>query len=112
MLSRGDILSFFDEIVVTHIDHVFMIPSSKGRFMEMERRVDFGLSFCGDGQITYTQQGEKIVSDRFHAVILPQGGCYTLQGDEAGVFPLVNFRATEQFTDKLLSIKITSIFKI
>lgn len=99
-------MSVFNDIVITHIDDVFMVPSPKGRLMDMERRVDYGLSFCKSGQITYTQNGTPTVSNKDCAVILPQGGSYRLYGDEAGVFPLINFRTAEPFTDCFLKIPL------
>lgn len=95
-----------DNIVITAVDDIFMIPSAKGRYMEMKNRVDYGLSFCKSGQITYTQNGKVTVSDRYHAVILPQGGSYTLYGDESGVFPLINFRTLSPFTDEFIAVRL------
>ena len=102
-------MDILDSIVLTHIDGVFTVPSAKGRFVEMENRVDFGLSFCTGGKITYTQGAKQIVSDKQHAVFLPQGGAYTLRGDETGTFPLINFRTLEPFTEKFIAIKIENL---
>lgn len=101
-------MSVFNDIVITHIDDVFMVPSGKGRFVNMEHRVDYGLSFCKSGQITYTQNGTPTVSNKECAVILPQGGSYKLYGDEAGVFPLINFRTADPFTDSFIKIPLQS----
>lgn len=43
------------------------------------------------GQITYTQNGEKYISDKDNAIILPKGKSYSLKGDKTGIFPIVNF---------------------
>ncbi len=99
-------MSLFDGIVITAIHEVILVPSPKGRYTEMKNRHSYGLSFCKSGQITYTLNGEKTVSDRFHAVILPKGGSYTLYGDEAGAFPLVNFDLLSHFTDRFISIPL------
>ncbi len=99
-------MSIFDEIIITDISRVFMVPSPKGRYTEMKNRETYGLSFCKSGQITYTQNGVKTVSDKHHAVILPMGGSYTLYGDETGVFPLINFSTLTPFTDKFISIPL------
>ena len=99
-------MSVFNDIVITNIDDVFMVPSPKGRFVEMVKRIDFGLSFCKNGQITYTQNGTPTVSNKNCAIILPQDGNYELYGDEAGVFPLINFRTTKHFTDKFIKIPL------
>ena len=99
-------MSVFDEIVITEIKDVLMIPSPKGRYTEMKNRESYGLSFCKSGQITYTQNGTETVSDKYHAVILPKGGTYTLYGDETGVFPLINFSTLTPFTDKFISVPL------
>ena len=99
-------MSLFDEIVITEIKDVLMIPSPKGRYTEMKNRESYGLSFCKSGQITYTQNGTETVSDKYHAVILPKGGTYTLYGDETGSFPLVNFHTTEPFADSFIKISL------
>lgn len=99
-------MSIFDEITITDISGILMVPSPKGRYTEMRNRSNYGLSFCKSGQITYTQNGITTVSDRYHAIILPMGGSYTLYGDETGVFPLINFSTLAPFTDKFISIPL------
>lgn len=99
-------MNIFNNIVVSAIDDIFFVPSAKGRFFNMTGRVDYGLTFCQSGKITYEQNGKKVVSDRYHAVILPQGGFYTLSGDENGVFPLINFRTAFPFTEELIGVEI------
>ncbi len=102
----GDKMSLFDGVVVTAIHEVLLVPSPKGRYTEMKNRESYGLSFCKSGQITYTQNGTEAVSDKYHAIILPKGGGYTLYGNEAGVFPLINFSTLLPFTDKFISIPL------
>ncbi len=102
----GDKMSLFDGVVITAIHEVLLVPSPKGRYTEMKNRESYGLSFCKSGQITYTQNGTEAVSDKYHAIILPKGGSYTLYGDEAGVFPLVNFSTLSPFTDNFISIPL------
>ena len=81
-------MSVFDEIVITEIKDVLMIPSPKGRYTEMKNRESYGLSFCKSGQITYTQNGTETVSDKYHAEILPKGGTYTLTATKREFSPL------------------------
>ena len=78
-------------ITITDIKEIFTVFSPKGRFVKIENRKCFGLSFCIDGQITYTHNGNKIISDKNYAVILPEGQTYTLYGDKTGSFPVINF---------------------
>ena len=57
----------------------------------MKNRQYFGLSLCLSGQITYTMNGKRFISDPDHAILLPQGGAYCLVGDREGQFPVINF---------------------
>ncbi|MGN0179898.1 MAG: helix-turn-helix domain-containing protein [Monoglobaceae bacterium] len=95
-----------DKIVVTDISGLFTVTSPKGRFEKIRNRKSYALSFCADGQITYTLEGENTVSDRDHAVILPQGQSYSLHGDKTGVFPVINFTCAEFLCDKIIAFPI------
>lgn len=80
------------DIIITSLENVIIVPSYRGRTLEMVNRHNFGLSFCIEGSITYTHLGKKYVSDKNHAVILPKGASYSLYGNEKGNFPLINFQ--------------------
>ncbi len=95
-----------ENITVTDILDIITVSSPKGRSYTMTRRKSFGLSLCIDGQITYTHKGTNYVSDQNHAVILPEGEDYTLYGDRAGHFPLINFTCTEPICDKITVIPL------
>lgn len=90
-----------NEIVVTDIDNILTIPSPKGRYEKMTNRRCYGLSFCIEGQITYTHNGKEYVSDPGHAVILPQGQSYSLYGNKKGLFPLINFNCINPLCDTI-----------
>ena len=81
----------FKNIVVTQILKPGIVHSEKGRIVEMTDRKWFGISLCISGQITYTMNGTQYVSHPGNAVLLPQGGTYSLCGDKEGLFPLINF---------------------
>ncbi len=102
-------MTVLDNITVTDIIEVTTVASKKGRSYTMTNRKSYGLAFCIDGQITYTQNGRKYVSDPNHAVILPEDGSYTLNGDKAGHFPLINFTCTEPICSEITIIPIKSI---
>ncbi len=89
-------------IVVTEIIDAIMVYSPKGRFEKMTDRICYGLSFCSEGQITYTHNGKKFISDNKHIIILPKGQSYTLKGDKTGIFPVINFTCNEPLTDTFL----------
>ncbi|MBR4864806.1 MAG: helix-turn-helix transcriptional regulator [Oscillospiraceae bacterium] len=96
----------YDNIIVTRIHEPFTVHSHKGRYFQMNGRRYFGLSLCISGQITYTHNGVTYVSQPGNAVILPQGGEYTLCGDKAGLFPLINFHCTGLPTDRFLVLPL------
>ena len=83
------------EAVITSIKNVTTVYSPKGRCVEMKDRICYGLTFCIDGQITYVQNGKTYVSDKDHALLLPQGESYSLHGDRTGRFPVINFYCLE-----------------
>ena len=92
--------------IVTDIAEVSTVYSEKGRKLDVKNRRWYGISFCIDGQITYTQNGVEYVEDKAHAVILPQGQSYSLRGDATGNFPLVNFLTLEPLTNTITVIDL------
>ena len=50
-------------ITITDIKEIVTVYSPKGRFEKIENRRSFGISFCADGQITYTHNGNSVISD-------------------------------------------------
>ena len=95
-----------NEVIITDIINAVTIASERGRFINMEDRVSYGLSFCIEGQITYTHNGKKFISNKSNAVILPQGQSYTLSGDKSGYFPLINFHTKQKLCDTFMVIPI------
>ena len=93
-------------IVITNVINAVTVHSPKGRFDPMKNRKYYGISLCLSGQITYTQNGKEIISDPEHAVILPQGGSYTITGDRTGEFPVINFTCADFLCDTVTPIKI------
>lgn len=86
------------EMVITKILDVFTVNSPKGRHLDMHNRSAYGITFCYQGQITYTKSGIRVVSDRNHMVLLPQGQDYTLHGNEPGQFPVINIHCAPPFS--------------
>ena len=100
------IMNNLKNAVVTEIINAITVHSVKGRYENIYNRRWYGLSFCTDGQITYTHNGKSFVSDNKHAIILPQNGSYTLYGNREGLFPLINFFCKDILTDTFLSVPI------
>ena len=95
-------------ITVTELIDAVTVQSAKGRHFRMHCRKSFALSFCSSGKITYYHQGQTFVSDRAHAVILPKGASYTLYGNEAGSFPLINFQSDNLPLDTFFLIPLAN----
>lgn len=68
-----------------------VVQSTKGQQYHMVNRSCYGLSLCMSGQITYTMNGKTYTSHPGNAVILPQGGTYSLVCDKEGLFPVMDF---------------------
>ncbi|MBQ7120481.1 MAG: helix-turn-helix transcriptional regulator [Oscillospiraceae bacterium] len=95
-----------DSITITDVTDIITFSSPKGRFRKIDNRPSYGLSFCTEGQITYTLDGKEYISDTSNAVILPQGKSYTLHGDKKGTFPVINFKCTDFLCDEILLFPI------
>lgn len=94
------------DIIVTEVEQPVIVPSKKGRTAKMENRESFGLSLCIRGQITYTLGEKTYVSHPGNAVILPQGGTYTLVGDKEGLFPVINFKTDNFHCDEIIVLPL------
>lgn len=99
-------MDLLNKIVVTDILGIATISSPKGRFEKTNNRKCYGLSFCTEGQITYTHNGKKYVSDPEHAIILPKGQSYTIYGDKKGIFPVINFDCMDFLCDTMIVLPI------
>lgn len=106
MKEAGRGARMLERITVTDIKEILTVFSPKGRAETIENRKSFGLSFCIDGQITYTHNGARIISDRDHAVLLPMGQTYKLYGDQTGSFPVINFTCTEALCDTVVALPL------
>jgi len=99
-------MSILNNIVVTDIKQVLTVASQRGKTEKITDRQFYGLSFCKEGQITYTHNGKSFVSDKNHAIILPQGQTYTLHRDKTGAFPLINFSTMNFLCNTFIVIPI------
>lgn len=100
-------MELFQKIIVTDIKKPFVVNSAAGRTGIMADRTSFGLSFCQSGQITYTMDGNRYVSEPGIAVLLPKGGSYTLHGDKDGLFPVINFQCRNLNCTQITQIHLT-----
>lgn len=96
----------FEDIIITDIKEIFTVNSPKGRFEKMNLRTSYGLSFCQEGQITYTHNNRRVVSNKNCAVILPKGQSYTITGDKSGLFPVINFDCKTPLCDTVVSVSV------
>lgn len=96
----------FKNIVISEIPEIISVYSQKGRHEKITNRKNYGISFCENGQITYTHGNEKIVSDKSCVIFHPKGESYTLDGNKDGLFSVINFDCTNFLTDKFIKIPI------
>jgi len=98
--------NIINNITVTDIAEIITFSSPRGRIKSIHNRKHYGLSFCVEGQITYVHKGKKIVSDKDHAIFLPKDESYTLYGDKAGIFPVINFECIDFECNSIIAIPI------
>ena len=99
-------LNNLNSIIVTDIQQPLIVHSEKGRRFQMKDRHSYGLSLCISGQITYTMNEKKYISNPSNGVILPLGGTYTLFGDKEGLFPVVNFECENFNCDEIMVLPL------
>ncbi len=110
MFCKGGVFTKkLDELVVTEVTGVMTVFSPKGRVEEIHNRKYYGLSFCKDGQITYTHNGKEFVSDNRQAIILPKGQSYAIRGDKRGIFPVINFDCLDMLCDTFTVLPINDL---
>lgn len=100
-------LSIFEKTVITEIFPTTTVFSEKGRKAITKNRQYWGLSFCISGQITYTHNNQKFVSNTQNAILLPKGATYSINGDKEGLFPVVNFECNNLDVDTIIVIPLT-----
>lgn len=93
-------------ITVTDVLCTFTVNSISGEKETISNRRSYGLSFCIDGQITYTHNGKKVISNKSCAIILPKNQTYFLERNKKGIFPVINFDCVEPLCDTVISIPI------
>ena len=98
-----------DKITVTDVTDAITVNFPKGITNRMIDRQTYGISFCVEGEITYTHNGRKVVSTPGNAVFLPRGESYSIYGDKGGVFPVINFHSPDLFCDTIVSVPIKSV---
>ena len=72
-------MELLQNLTVTGNLEVVTVRQIKGTGAEIKNRPSYGLSFCYDGQITYTLDGVDYISDPDCAIILPKGATYSLR---------------------------------
>lgn len=95
-----------DDIVVTKLFDVMTIPIAKGTKRPITNRYCYGLTFCGTdgGRILYEYENRQYLSDYYHAVLLPMGRSYLLNGEKGGNYPLINFYCDHPLNDRQFAV--------
>ena len=98
-----------DKIIIKEVSHILLAHSPKGRTDQMHDRPCYGLSLTNEGLITYKHNGKSFVSDKNHAVILPQGQSYSIHRQESGDFTVINFECDQFYTDTIIVLPVKDI---
>ena len=76
-----------NSITVTEIKEMFTVMTPHGKTAEITDRKYFGLSFCIDGQITYTIDGKKSYPIKTKPLFYPKAGVTLCTEIKPGVSP-------------------------
>jgi len=101
-------LNDMNNIIVIDIQQPLIVSSEKGRIFQMKNRQSYGLSLCISGQIKYEMNNKTYISNPNNAVLLPQGGTYTLSGDKEGLFPVINFKCENFNYDEIIVLPLNN----
>ena len=94
---------------IKKITHVLTTKYNAHERMRMENRPWYGISLAINGKIVYKHNGNHVISDRNHIVILPKNQSYELECVQAGRFTLINFLLdTDIALDTFQTIELSS----
>ncbi len=102
-------MSLFENTVITNIYPAVTVFSRKGRKEITENRKYWGLSFCINGQISYTHNGKTFISNPSTAILLPKSATYSINGDKEGLFPVINFDCDNLNADTIVTFSISDV---
>ena len=103
-------MNLLNSMVVTEILEVSLRSHIHGEHYIIRKRPSYGLCFCTSGQITYTLNDKKTISNETCAVIFPKGARYEMYCNKNGHFPLINFQCGDSFvTEEFISIPIKNL---
>lgn len=99
-------MNIFENFVLTDIIDAVSLIHPYGNTNTMDNRKSYGISFCKEGQLTYTHNNKQFVSNSSNIIILPQGGSYSLKCDKSGEFHLINFTCDKPLVDTFVTFPI------
>lgn len=95
-------------LFITDITHIFCATYAEPIEQQMRDRRWFGICFAKKGSVIYHHNGKKYLCDKNHAVFIPKGTSYTYECASEGVFPIINFQATDSFScNQFFEIELT-----
>ena len=99
-------MRLFADITVSELFSCSLIYREKGSVYTEPRRRYYGLTLCESGRIVYYQGNRVFVSEPGRVLIFPKDASYRLECEEAGSFPVVNFRCEGFRTDEFIEVDV------
>ncbi len=93
-------------IVITNIESIFTLTRPTNHKKLIQNRFNYGLSFCTEGQCTYTHNGIEYETSPNQAIILPQAQSYMIHVKKHSTFLLINFECKDMLCDTPILIPI------
>ena len=82
-----------------------LLNSPVGIVTRQVRRAQWGIVLKAGGKTMYTQNGNTVLSDRLHIMLLPKGSCYAWTCVEPGECIIIDFDAPQNM-DTICSIEL------
>ncbi len=87
--------NYLSDLIVTGIKSVNQMYNEKGANAKTENRKFWGLIYKYEGETEYTQNGEKIISNCSHVIIIPKGSTYQWKCVNEGHYYTIEFESNK-----------------
>ena len=101
-------MSDLNRMTVTKLGNLFTVPAPAGRQQFITDRAYYAFSFCRQGEMIYTHNGQEFVSNKSCIILLPKNGTYCLYCNKSGVFPVIDFDCADFASDTFRIFPIES----
>lgn len=90
-------MSYFNDLFITGITHIFSMNYEKKTSANMKDRENFGICFVKNGTVSYSYNGKIYVCNENQAMVIPKGFSYSWECTAECTVFIINFFTTDDF---------------